>query len=384
MKDTRLTAQFSQNNKPHYMIQLDALRALAVFAVMLQHFVPDSSQGSILYFFKSILPWGKLGVSLFFVLSGFLITGILLRCRDTIDLAKQNNWFTIKRFYIRRFLRIFPIYYLTLVVTAIASIPSVRETFFWHLTYTSNIYIALTGNWNDGPITHFWSLSVEEQFYLFWPFVILFVPKNKLLATIFITIIIGPLFRLAGVGASLNSTQIYVLTFSCLDLLGIGAILAFYSYKAAYFKQFKTYLCNFGFWVCGPLLIALQIMERLHIGNVINIVIEPTITAFFFVWLIDRAAQGFGGVTGTILELKPLVYLGKISYGIYVYHNFMNPIISDILPNVFQHSGLPYPSSLTSQVFLKTVATLIVAVLSWHIIEKPINDFKKHFGYRKS
>ncbi len=376
--DTILTVS-SRANKPRYMVQLDALRALAVFAVIITHFVA-ASPGSTLLFLTSIFPWASLGVRLFFVISGFLITGILLQCRETIDLAKQDVIFTIRRFYIRRFLRIFPIYYLTLAVTAIANIKPVRETFLWHLTYTSNIYIATRGNWNDGPVIPFWSLSVEEQFYLFWPFLILLLPKKHLLKAIFITILIGPVFRLSCLIFGLNEIQTYVLPFSSLDVLGIGAILAVYTYTPERFKQSKTYLCNFGFWVGGSFLIILQVMHLFNIGDIVRIVVEPTVTALFFVWLVARAAQGFGGVAGIILELKPLVYIGKISYGIYVYHCFI-PVI---VPRIFYYLGLPYPSSLSMQLVLKIMATLIVAVLSWHLIEKPINNLKRHFGYKKS
>ena len=115
-----------------------------------------------------------------------------------------------------------------------------------------------------------------------------------------------------------------------------------------------------------------------------NVFIKPvktvlinTINYIKLIVLINRAAQGFGGITGKILKRKPLVYIGKISYGFYLYHLFMPPILS----RGFHYLGLHYPDSSLIRFILQTAATLIVAMLSWHFIEKPINNFKKHFEY---
>jgi peptidoglycan/LPS O-acetylase OafA/YrhL len=140
-----------------YMPQLDALRALGVFGVWFTHWGIGTLP--VLRW----IHWGEMGVQLFFVLSGYLITGILLRARDRADCG-EGKWLVAKRFYVRRFLRICPIYYLTLLATAIV-IQHMREGFFWHLTYTSNIFFALRGRL-DLIGAHFWTLSVEEQFYL--------------------------------------------------------------------------------------------------------------------------------------------------------------------------------------------------------------------------
>jgi peptidoglycan/LPS O-acetylase OafA/YrhL len=374
-RDESIKLQSLQPNKLRYMVQLDGLRALAVFGVMIEHFVPDT------YPLRAVLPWGGLGVKLFFVLSGFLITGILLRCRDLIDSRKQDAGFTVRQFYIRRLLRIAPIYYITIAVTALANIKPAREALIWNITYTSNIYYSLKGVW-EGPISHLWSLSVEEQFYLVWPWLILFIPRKHILKTIIFTIAIGPLFRLIGSGISLNQIATGALTFSCLDSLGMGALLAFYSQDYERAELSRSKLCNFCLWVSIPLFIILQIVHLFYIEELSHTsVVEDTVTALLFTGLIGRAAEGFGGFVGTILELKPLVYFGKISYGIYIYHNFMYIIL--LYPSIFRFLGLPLPNSVLIQFFYKVVATLIVAILSWHLIEKPINNFKRFFEYKQ-
>ena len=170
-----------------YFPQLDALRAIAVFFVLLEHWVPGT------YWFK-IFPYGMAGVTLFFVLSGFLITRILLRSRIKSESLNQSKLHSLKQFYIRRTLRIFPIYYITIFILLIFNINNIRQIFFWFLTYTSNIYFYLIQNW-AGSLSHLWTLAVEEQFYIIWPFIILFIPKRFLFRTIILIISTGPVFR---------------------------------------------------------------------------------------------------------------------------------------------------------------------------------------------
>lgn len=369
----------SKTRSPGYMVQLDSLRALALFGVMIEHFLPESIYGSFLSSWKPAFPleWGS-GVTLFFVLSGFLITGILLRCRN-ISPTKQSIGFTIQRFYIRRFLRIFPIYYLTLAV-AVIIFEKVRSDFFWHLTYTTNVMVFVQGF--DEYATHFWTLAIEEQFYLVWPLVIFLLPEKQLLKAIFITITLSPLFRFIGYyGLGLSPIQIGVLPLASLDALGLGALLAFYTHNYDQFKYAKRNLCKFGLWVCLPLLIFFTMVSFTFQGTILlNTLIKPTILAIFFVWLVNGAAKGFSGFSGRVLELKPLVFIGKISYGIYIYHNFMNPIYGILS----WHLNLPDSIPLWLVVILKVMASFAIAIPSWFLIEKPINNLKKHFDYEKA
>ena len=144
--------------------QLDALRGIAVAAVAYSHWIAPRYQFGI--------RWGTAGVTLFFVLSGYLISGILLDCR-----TQSDRPFALRSFYARRFLRIFPLYDLVLLILFAVNLPPVRQTIFWHLTYLSNFYFLHHGGWH-GPISIFWTLAVEEQFYLFWPAILLFVPNR--------------------------------------------------------------------------------------------------------------------------------------------------------------------------------------------------------------
>ncbi|MFB2973380.1 acyltransferase family protein [Aerosakkonema sp. BLCC-F183] len=358
------TTQPVKESKPDYMIQLDALRAIAVLGVLVYHWLPKE------LFLNSKLEWGILGVKLFFVLSGFLITGILLKCRDKIELYGQNTGELVRKFYIRRFLRLLPIYYLILFLTII-SVSGWNFSYFWHFTYTSNIYYAFN-KWDvNSP---FWTLSVEGQFYLIWPLIILFLPRKHLLKVILVTILISPLFRILFFDLFKNGIKVQLLTFACLDLLGMGSLLAYYYHNPDLLKN-KKYLSNFCFWVGGMLFISL-IFTRHYIKGPLGFGLFDTVTALYFTGLVDRAARGFGGIVGNILEFKPLVNVGKISYGIYVYHSF---VASKIPESFTSKLNLSYSKNIWIEFFLQTVATIIIASLSWHFFEKPINNLKKYF-----
>ncbi len=155
-----------QNN---YIKQLDGLRFVAVTLVLIDHWTGDALNFPISY----------LGVCMFFVLSGFLITRILLQAKEKDEKFARGHGFSLKQFYIRRTIRIFPVYYLTIFILYLLNEPPIREKIAWYLTYSTNIYVALKHTWL-GSSDHLWSLAVEEQFYLFFPFVVLFIPLRKL------------------------------------------------------------------------------------------------------------------------------------------------------------------------------------------------------------
>ena len=140
-----------------YLPELDTLRALAVTGVIVHHYVPAHELG--------ILAIG--GVELFFVLSGFLITRLLLAARREVERGRQHRAAALGRFYARRALRIFPLYYLVVAVLAAVDLPPAREILPWLLTYTLNFHMASRGYVDH--FAHFWTLAVEEQFYLVWP-----------------------------------------------------------------------------------------------------------------------------------------------------------------------------------------------------------------------
>lgn len=341
---------------------LDGLRALAVAGVCWFHWAPRHQFG---------LPWAS-GVSLFFVISGFLITGILL------DRRSESIATTLRHFYARRSLRIFPLFYLTLAVAALLNVPLVREHLGWHVLYLSNFLTALE-HVRTGPLQHFWSLSVEEQFYLVWPLLMLFTPSRGLPWLIVGTILSAPAFKLFMALKHPEIEDASMLPFSCLDTLGIGALLAWLSRRSAGLSVLSVarIMGGIGF----PLTLLLGIY-RAAIGQDLPLWLDcwrNVAIGFFFGWLVVELARGGLGRVGRTLQSKPLIYLGKISYGLYVFHMFA-PLIVDSV-----RAGLGWAGRLALPVQIVTYAglTFTLAALSWHCFEAPINRLKRFFPYHR-
>lgn len=344
-----------------YMPQLDGLRTLAVFAVVYSHYVPGK------YHFG--FPFGSAGVQLFFVLSGFLITSILLKSRE-----KSLNE-SLKSFYIRRFFRIFPLYYLVLVLCAITQIETVNQDAEWHWLYLSNIKFFLDNAW-PGTGSHFWSLSVEEQFYLAWPFLILMSPAKNLKKIIFTSMIIGVFFWAIKPLLFSNYILYSVLPFFNLDSLGAGALLAFTRHTNRPLpKQHSTLI-----WAVIPAFVVFAISAAANLLELSHVLIHSRRVAMivFFVWLISRASQGFTApLAKSLLTNKIVLYLGKVSYGIYVWHSFIPVFKSKLFTSL--NISTDWVSFGISGALFHTLLTVVVATLSWELFERPINKLKNRF-----
>jgi peptidoglycan/LPS O-acetylase OafA/YrhL len=343
-----------------YMPQLDSLRAFAVFAVFITH-SEVKNLGPI-----QLGALGGLGVQLFFVLSGFLITRILLECRND-----ESPAHAIGRFYLRRALRIFPIYYLTIAIFVILHNPHILQALPWHFTYTSNIFFARRGGL-DLLGSHFWTLSVEEQFYLVWPWLIVLLPSRWLSRLLLGTVLIAAGYRLISRGEGWSGPLAWGLLPPILDQFGIGAALAIY-WDAAQRRSWMEAFMRKGALVLIPLAILSAYFTPL-LPPVIA-VFDPLLRGVVFVLIIHGAALGYAGTFGKLLEWPPLLHLGKISYGLYVYHPFCSWFVTGVLRHI-SHPAARYPFQ---HFFLFVTLTIIVANVSWFYFEKPIASLKRKF-----
>jgi len=325
--------------------QLDGLRAVAIMFVMAFHFIPPVDRYA---------PLGSIGVRLFFVLSGFLITRILLDSKGT-EISSA-----LRSFYIRRGLRIFPLFYLVLALATLINIGPVRDTIGWHVSYLTNVYLFERGSWH-GSISHLWSLAVEEQFYLVWPWLVLWLPERRLPMVITAMVCAAPLSRLL-IGGPMNS----VLPLSCADALGAGALLALPRTRASIMRA--------GVVIGVPLTIAALALRAAGYSVEVALDFGVSLTA---AWVVGRAATGFAGTIGAFLTARPVMYLGTISYGLYLYHGFMPYVLGRYVPGFLDMSA-------TMRFGLLTMATLATAAASWRFFEAPILKHKEQLSYRRS
>jgi peptidoglycan/LPS O-acetylase OafA/YrhL len=354
-----------------HMPQLDSVRAVAVLGVMLWHFWGPPF---------GIL--GGLGVQLFFVLSGFLITSILLKARSTVLAGRHSRSFVLRQFYIRRVLRIFPLYYLTLAVCwAAGAWVSAPAEFRWHAAYLGDFYFAAIGGF-PSELAHFWTLAVEEQFYLVWPFVVLITPTRALPSVLALTATVGPLYRGIGALMGLNGSELWVWTytppFANVDSLAIGGLLAYGWAIGAPGRQLVRRQVGAAS-LLGLLWVMLaSIASVVHLDlRVSSEAVGNTAWALIFAWVIAGAARGFGGFAGRILESRSLRYIGQISYALYIFH----PLMEHALRSTSTWAGFSYPDGHVASMALRFAATIALASLSWQLFEQPLNDLKKRISY---
>lgn len=354
-----------------YMPQLDGLRALAIGFVVYSHFWPSG-------LVHDALRWGYIGVRLFFVISGFLITGILLDARERM----KENKNVLKSFYVRRALRIFPIYYLSIFLLIFGYGGFNQWEMSSYLTYTTNWYYCTykTGTVHLSGMdigSHLWSLAIEEQFYLVWPWLILFAPRRWILPIILTSIALAPISRFVLALMTYSEIAITFNSFGCLDTLGTGALLAYIWRRPDGVAQAR----RFAKWSARLVipLIVIALPQRLWSTHYVLIfTFQDILYAAISVSLVTAAAIGIPGFFGRLLGKGLVAYIGRISYGIYLYHGFAPVWVSWLLNRV----GLPYPSDPYAQFAVLTVLSVAIAALSWHLLEKPINSLKKWFPYQ--
>lgn len=339
---------------------LNGLRAIAALSVMWGHtFQRDFGDWGIDGF---KLPVVADGVTLFFVISGFLITYLLLHEQE------QSHTVSISKFYMRRILRIWPIYYLYLFIAILATSTWHDPNIWYYCFFTANIpLILVAGIW---PIVHYWSLGVEEQFYLFWPWLVrLTHGKTKSLLTIAIIVCVAWLACKWGLYITYGANTTYrffaVTRFDCMMIGAIGAILYFLKSKL-----FTKFLMNrtLGF-VCLLLLLFSQPWI-----NAIPAPIRPQFIAILSIVCI--ASQ----LDSPIINLENRVcdLVGKISYGIYVIH----PLLIFGLSVLYRNASIQPPETIATILIycIITATTILVAWLSYKFFESPFLRLKNRFA----
>jgi peptidoglycan/LPS O-acetylase OafA/YrhL len=333
---------------------LDGLRAVSVFVVMTYHF------------WEGRIP-GDLGVSTFFVLSGFLITWLLLQE------SRQQGFISFKNFYIRRTLRIFPAYYFFLVFSFTQEY--VRG-YYWSpgllesgLFYVVNYYNAMNGH-PSTAIAHAWSLAIEEQFYLLWPMLFLFLSRKgtKAMAWTLLGITGGVVMWRSFLFLGLNASNAYVYNAfdTRFDNIALGCLIA----VCLEWNWFRLVAKASAYWTVLPILtIAFLLWSRIGGSSAYHYSLGFTVDAVLIAVFILQMLQLYQYRLWSWLELPIIRYLGYISYPLYLYHTFGFGVGR-------RASALP----LYGQFLLGVFVSVAMASASYRLIERPFLKLKLRRG----
>jgi peptidoglycan/LPS O-acetylase OafA/YrhL len=367
------------------------MRGLAVLCVMVLHFtlVDAATRGERLFF--DIASAGWVGVDLFFVLSGFLITGILYD-------AKGGAHF-FRNFYMRRVLRIFPLYYAFLVLVLVL-LPIVRpagaipaETQFWLWTYLSNILFARVG-WEGMPghTTHLWSLAIEEQFYMLWPLVVFFASRRRLVQICIGAIVFAELTRLGLHYSAPDGIAGYALMPARIDALAIGALVAVLAREpsgaAMLLRLSRPVMLGAALWLAivtgwtqlavGETLPPLDV--RVQLGA------YTAISLLFGALLVRAIAAPDSSLRARVLSSATLAAFGRYSYALYLIHI----VVRNVFHGQLTQLGGKLPTVLGSQLPAQVGVLLAgigisyaLAFASWHLFEKHFLALKRFFNYER-
>lgn len=349
---------------------LDGLRGYAALMIVLSHMprISNTELGKTMFEMISSLKLSYLGVDLFFILSGFLITRIIIK-------EKIENRFSLKSFYIKRALRIFPIYYLTIIACGFL--------FSWDgigylAIYAGNYYFSF--NEVIHPLAHTWSLAVEEHYYLLWPLIIYFFTlktiKKYTLPIICFLVTAFIVMAYYTLNESVVDRMLYMGTQFRMLSLGLGSMLAFYEQKVIALNKKHTtkWILLIGVLCYVLVIIAHEgIFDAIAPTRVLQLFLFSICSLFFFVFVLLQ--ENKKNSVNDFFNNKPIKFVGKISYGIYLYHY---PVFFWWGMTNTQIGSEPV-SFLTFIPALLTV--IILACTSYWLIEKPLITYKRRLMF---
>ena len=365
---------------------LDGLRGLAILLVLLAHFTPHAQGASVAgKAFFGVTNMGWIGVDLFFVLSGFLITGILY------DAKGSEHYF--RNFYMRRLLRIFPLYYGCLVAIFLVlplflprtdDMQRLIDAQGWLWAHCANILLALRGDWHLHTehlnLHHFWSLAVEEHFYLFWPFIVALFARRTLIGIAVVLSIIALALRSWLYFRTGNDVALYVLTPCRMDQLLAGAIVAL----VARAPGGMTVMSRHAVWifaVCAVVAVTTHAIDRFEPATeTIGYTAWAGLFASLLVLVVTFERNRFVAAAFANSWIR---FFGKYSYGMYVLHAlFIMPYIerTDLRSRLSDQTGSTALGVLLT-LLIGVAATVLASLLSWHLFEKHFLKLKRFFDY---
>jgi len=377
--------------KQAHVPELDGIRGIAILAVMSMHFIAAQipvAQNGIERLAAGITGYGMWGVDLFFVLSGYLITGLLA---DTRESTKYYS-----SFYMRRTLRIFPLYY-GVIFVLVFLIPrgflesyapealQIRSVQPWLWSYLTNVYVAKEGSFYVLPyVSHFWTLAIEEHFYLLWPLIVRLASRR---AAIFVAIALS----LAALASRIvlaftvsNDLWAQVFTLCRLDTLCMGAAFALWVRGPEGWVVLRRAVKGLPF-VVGAML-ALMLLPSQGVSHQVTLALKEFLLAIFCAIFVSASAWPSGWQPmRAVLRWRPLMLMGKYSYGLYIFHAMIGAYIG-------LHGGVAYFADLVGshtgglflQALVSSLLSVLIAVASYHLYETPFLRLKRLFKAESS
>ncbi len=363
-------------------MNLDIFRFIAAFMVVVAHgFEGWHGWFGLPHFmstgdYKTFSFWGGVlnrgimnlgfGVDIFFLISGFLITYLLIKERE------ETNQISLIKFYMRRFLRIWPLYYLLIAIAPfLISWLDEQESpnYLMNILFLNNFHAITTEKWTY-PFAHFWSICVEEHFYLFWPLLIKFTPKRHLLNLFYLIIIASIGFKCYVALTNQHAWMtLYLHTFSRMDGLALGSLVGYLHYQ----KPLKINIPYF-----SRILIYSLFIFCFFIDNLMNYddFFLAVFKKFFYLGIVGFAMYNYlfnPDARWKIQKKNFIHYLGKISYGTYMYHNVViliiikKILINHNINNIYAYTGILLGS------------VIIIPIISYEFFEKPFLKLKRKY-----
>ena len=362
---------------------LDGVRGLAIVSVLILHFFANiTATNTAEKVVAKLASYGGEGVTLFFVLSGFLISSILL--------ASKSQPFFFKNFYMRRVLRIFPLYYGTLIVGLLLlpsawlpeSMATTREHQAWLWTYGTNFYVAWQGKWEALPyFSHFWSLAVEEHFYFVWPLLVFYL-REKTLVRVALGVMAFALFlRLGLIAAGLGEMPGYVLTPTRADGLCFGGLLAVKARQPEGLAALRRPLFFAAVGTAVYAVLGYAVVSAVPALKLYYIELRQTGVVLtlggMLVWALTSPASA---LQVRFFDNRVMRWFGKYSYGLYVFHVMVSwHVIHEKYEDKLTEALGSHSLAVLAHASGSLAVSMAVAWLSFHLFEKHFLKLKVRF-----